>query len=75
LKLQNIINPRKTNYTIDNKEYGVIYLGYDAAQEMRAAEEFSKKFDIIDEGGKELIIAGLPKKTYTSLDMMHFIAK
>jgi len=75
LKLKNIINPIKLSYNIDDKEDFAIYLGYDAAQEMRDAKEFSKKFDIIQEDGNDLVIAWLPKKTYTTLDMMHFIPK
>jgi|GEM_PF-1560175 len=73
LKLQNIINPKKPSYTIDDKTYSAIYLGYDVAQEMKGKKEFSKLFDIVQEDGTEFIIAGLPKKTFTLLDMMHFI--
>jgi hypothetical protein len=37
---------------------------------------FKKQFDIISNlFGNDVIIAGLPKKTYTSLDMMHFVPK
>jgi hypothetical protein len=37
---------------------------------------FKKQFDTIsDLFGNDVIIAGLPKKTYTSLDMMHFVPK
>ena len=74
-KFKNIINPKKPIYTIDGKEYIAIYLGYDAATEMKGGKEFNKLYDIIEENGKQYIIAGLPKKTYTLLDMMHFIPK
>ncbi len=75
LKLQNIINPKKNTYTIDDKKYSAIYLWYDVAQEMKNEKEFSKKFDIIEEEWKNFIIAGLPLKTYTILDMIHFVPK
>ncbi|MFA7298063.1 MAG: heavy metal translocating P-type ATPase [Candidatus Absconditabacterales bacterium] len=73
VQFKNIINPKKPIYTIDDKEYIAIYLGYDVATEMRGEKEFNKLFDTIEEDGKEYIIAGLPKKTYTLLDMMHFV--
>jgi hypothetical protein len=75
IQFRNIINIKKPKYTIDDKEYTVIYLGYDAAQEMKDGKEFSKIFDTIEENGKAYIIAGIAKKTYTLLDMMHFIPK
>ena len=75
LKLKNIINPKKLTYNLDGKEYTAIYLGYDAAQEMREGKEFTKIYDTIEENGKEYIVAWLPKKTYTLLDMMHFVPK
>ena len=74
-KLQSLINPQKPKYAIDGKTYTAIYLGYDVAQEMRAGKEFTKIYDIIEENGKAYIIAGIAKKTYTLLDMMHFLAK
>jgi len=74
-QFENLINPKKPTYNIDGKEYIAIYLGYDAAQEMRDEKEFSKLFDTIEENGKNYIIAWLPKKTYTLLDMMHFVPK
>ncbi|MFZ2150970.1 MAG: heavy metal translocating P-type ATPase [Candidatus Absconditicoccaceae bacterium] len=75
LKFKDSINPYKPIYNLNNKQYYTIYLGYDVAQEMKQAKEFSKIFDIINEQGKDLVIAGLFKKTYTPLDMMHFITK
>jgi len=75
LKMQNLINPRAFTYEADGKTYGVIYLWYDAAQEMKAKKEFSQPFDIIEEWGNEYAIAGLAKKTFTLLDMMHFIPR
>jgi hypothetical protein len=74
--LKTIINPRKETYTIDGKEYLSMYVGYDDAQMMREEGEFSKLYDIIsDEAGSDVIVAGLPKRTFTSLDMMHFVPK
>ncbi len=75
LKFKNLINSKKLTYTIDDKEYIAIYLGYDVATEMREEKEFSKIYDIIEEDGKEYIIAWIAKKTYTLLDMMHFVPK
>jgi hypothetical protein len=57
LKLKNIINPKKLTYNLDGKEYTAIYLGYDAAQEMREGKEFTKIYDTIEENGKEYIVA------------------
>jgi len=55
--MKNVINSKKPIYTIDDKSYAAIYLGYDVAQEMKNAKEFSKLFDIIEEDGTEFIIA------------------
>lgn len=75
VQFKNIINPKKPIYTIDDKEYIAIYLGYDVATEMKWEKEFSKLYDTIEEDWKDYIIAWLPKKTYTLLDMMHFVPK
>jgi Cu+-exporting ATPase len=76
LKLQNIINPRKHTYTIDGKIYHAIYVWYDEAQMMIEENLFKKKYDTITNlFGNDIIIAGLPKKTYTTLDMMHFVPR
>ena len=75
VQLKNIINLKKPKYTIAGKEYTAIYLGYDVAQEMRDEKEFSKIFDTVEEDGKAYIIAGITRKTYTLLDMMHFLPK
>ena len=56
-KMKNVINSKKPIYTIDDKSYAAIYLGYDVVQEMKNAKEFSKLFDIIEEDGTEFIIA------------------
>lgn len=37
---------------------------------------FAKRFDTIDGlFGNNVTVAGLPKKTYTVLDMMHFVPR
>ncbi|HBB26922.1 TPA: cadmium-translocating P-type ATPase, partial [Candidatus Gracilibacteria bacterium] len=64
--LNKIINPRKETYVIDGKEYLSMYIGYDDARMMREEGEFSKLYDTIDdENGSSVIVAGLPKKTFT----------
>lgn len=76
LKLQNIINPRKHTYTIDGKIYHATYVWYDEAKMMIEEDLFQKKFDVITWFfDNDIIIAGLPKKTYTTLDMMHFVPR
>jgi Cu+-exporting ATPase len=75
LKVQNLINPKENTYMVGDKKYSAIYLWYDTAQEMRDEGEFSKQFDTITELWKNFIIAGLIKKTYTIIDMMHFIPR
>jgi hypothetical protein len=53
-----------------------MYVGYDEAKMMISENLFQKKFDTISNlFGNDVIIAGLPKKTYTLLDMMHFVPK
>jgi hypothetical protein len=74
LKLQNLINLQKPKYEIENAEYVAIYVGYDEAQMMKKEKLFAKQYDTIsDLFGNDVIIAGLPKKTYTLLDMLHFV--
>ena len=56
--------------------YNAIYIWYDEAQMMLQENLFKKQFDTIsDLFGNDVIIAGVLKKTYTSLDMMHFVSK
>lgn len=75
-KLNELINPKKKIYTIDEKEYLPVYIGYTEAQMMIEENIFSKKFDTIDNlFGNNLVVAWLPKKTYTMLDMMHFVPR
>lgn len=75
-QFKKIINPKKTEFTIDDKDYLAMYIWYTDAMEMLEWWEFSKRGDKLeDEDGSNFIIMGLPKKTYTILDMMHFVPK
>lgn len=75
-QFSSLINPKKTVFTLDGKTYLPVYIGYTDAEEMLQAKEFTKLQDKLDdEDGSNLIVMGLPKKTYTMLDMMHFVPK
>lgn len=70
-----LINPKKMTYHTD-KIHLATYIGYSEAQMMIEEGLFSKKFDTIDGlFWNDIIVAWLPKKTYTLLDMMHFVPK
>lgn len=74
--LTSLINSTKTTYAIDGVDYLSTYIGYDEAAIMIEENLFQKKFDTLkDFFGNNIIITGLPKKTLTSLDMMHFVPK
>lgn len=74
--LKSVINPKKESYTLDGKEYTSAYIGYDEARMMITEKLIRKPLDTIPGlFGNDIIIAGLPKKTFTSLDMMHFVPK
>jgi hypothetical protein len=76
LKFQNLINLKKESYDLNGKKYTATYVGYDEAKMMMDEKLFAKKYDTIANlFGNDIIIVGLPKKTYTSLDMMHFVSK
>jgi hypothetical protein len=56
--------------------YMALYVGYDEAKMMKAEGLFREQFDMIDElFGNDVVIAGVLKKTYTLLDMLHFVPK
>lgn len=75
-QFSSLINPKKTEFIIDNKVFLPVYIGYTDAQEMIEAKEFTKLQDKLEnEDGSNLIVMGLPRKTYTMLDMMHFVPK
>jgi len=70
------LNPSKTTYVLNGVTYLSTAFGYDEARLMMAEKEFQRLYDTIkDEYGSNLIVTGLPKKTLTSLDMMHFVPK
>ncbi len=75
-QFRSIINPKKTEFTIDDVKYLPVYIGYDDAEEMLDTKEITQIHDkLMDEDGSNLIVMGLPKKTFTMLDMMHFVPK
>ena len=75
LKLQNSIDPNKTSITISGKQYLTMYPWFMEMQSMTKAKEFSKAGDTLQEKWNDIIVAALLKRTYTSLDMMHFLPK
>ena len=75
-ELAYVINPKKPYYEMDGKKYLPAYLGYDEAEMMLEEKLIEGKFSKLDGFfGNDTIVAGLPKKTYTALDMMHFVPK
>ena len=75
-QLKTIIDPLKPTYTIDGINYLSTYIGYGEAKMMSDEKLFSQKYDTIKGFfGNNIIITGLPKKTFTGLDMMHFVPK
>jgi hypothetical protein len=53
-----------------------VYIAYTEAQMMIEEKLFSNKFDKLEWFfGNNVIIAGLPKKTETNLDMFHFVPR
>lgn len=74
--LVSLINPAKTSYSIDGETYLSTIVGYDEAKMMMDENLFKKRFDTIKGFfGNNIIVTGLPKKTLTTLDMMHFVPK
>ena len=74
--LSEVINPKKNVYVLDEKQYLPITIGYDEASMMIEENIFGKKLDTIDRFfGKDVVVMGLPKKTYTLFDMMHFVPR
>ncbi|EKE25933.1 MAG: hypothetical protein ACD_4C00492G0001, partial [uncultured bacterium (gcode 4)] len=75
-QFNSIINPKKTSYLIDNKEYLPVYIWYTEASMMIEENLISKKFDKLDDFfWNNIIVVWLPKKNYTLLDMFHFVPK
>jgi hypothetical protein len=51
-----------------------MYIGFTEGAMMQKEKLFTKIGDTIDNlFGNNIFIAGIAKKTYTSLDMMHFV--
>ena len=73
LKLKNSIATNKTSYELSGKSYLAFYPGYKERQIMMKGKEFSKIGDILEEKWNDIMVAGLPKRTYTALDMIHFL--
>ncbi len=73
LKLKNTIDPKKISYELSGKNYLAFYPGYTEGQIMMKWKEFSKVGDILQEKWNDVIVAWLPKRTYTALDMIHFL--
>lgn len=75
-ELAYVINPKKPYYELGGKKYVPAYLGWNEAQMMLEEKLIEGKFSKLDGFfGNDTVIAGLPKKTYTALDMMHFVPK
>lgn len=75
VQFSSLINPKKLSYHTDTVHLAT-YIGYDEAKMMIEEWLFSKKFDTIDWlFWNDVIVAWLAKKTYTILDMMHFVPK
>ncbi len=75
-ELAYVINPKKPYYELDGKKYVPAYLGWNEARMMLEEKLIEGKFSKLDGFfGNDTVIAGLPKKTYTALDMMHFVPK
>ncbi len=73
-KLASIINYNMPTYILNDKKYVATYIGYNEAQMMMSEKLFTIQYDTIDNFfWNNIIIADIAKKTYTSLDMMHFV--
>lgn len=76
LKLKNKITLQPTTYEKDGTKYISLSIWYDEAQMMIRENLFQKVWDTIpDLFGNDVIITSIGKKTYTALDMMHFVPK
>jgi len=75
-QLKGMIDPYRTKYQIDEVTYLPIYIGYDEAKEMKSEKLIKKVGDeLTNFFGNNVLVAGLPRKTITTLDMMHFVPK
>lgn len=75
-QFKTVINPKNTEIVIDDAKFLPAYVGYDDAKEMFETKEITGLHDkLMDEDGSNLVVMGLPKKTFTMLDMMRFVPK
>lgn len=75
-KLKYIIDIEKPTYEIEWKKYTSLYIWYDEAQMMKNENLFKIELDTITWlFWNNAIIAWITKKTYTTLDMMHFVPR
>jgi magnesium-transporting ATPase (P-type) len=76
LKWKKTIKGNDNIKQIDWKDYISLYIGYDEALMMKKEKLFTNIGDKIDNlFWKNIYIAWILKKTYTTLDMIHFIPK
>lgn len=74
--LSGVIHAEEESRTVSGKTFIPVYVGYDEARMMQNEKLFDRIGDTIAGlFGNDIVIAGLPKKTFTSLDMMHFVPK
>lgn len=65
-----------TEYSIDNKSYLPLYIGYEEAQMMKKENLFKNEWDKIDGlFWNNVIIKKVLKKDYSNIDMIHYIPK
>jgi Cu+-exporting ATPase len=75
-QLKSVIDPLRTSYTMDGMKLLPVAIGYNEAAMMKEEKLISKKGDTLKSFFKnDVIVVGLPKKTLTSLDMMHFVTR
>lgn len=76
LKFKKDIDSQQTTYEKEGTKYVSLSIWYDEAQMMIKENLFNKKWDTItDLFGNDVIITSINRKTYTAIDMMHFVPK
>jgi Cu+-exporting ATPase len=75
-QLKSVIDPLRSSYTMDGMKFLPVTIGYDEAAMMKSEKLISKRLDTLKGFfGNDVVIVGLPKRTLTSLDMMHFVPR
>jgi len=75
-QFKGMIDPFRTSYQMDGINYLPVYIGYVEAGEMKKEKLFAKIGDkITGFFGNNVVVTGLPRKTMSTLDMMHFVPK